>query len=332
MMQVVVEWVLLGAALGGFFCIVLATVYDVRRIYRAAQLQPAIKKMTRRSQPHVTILVTDITDSTQLLCFLRQLKKGRYGNYDVVAVGAIHARQRQLILRMSPIKMVRFYAPRATTTKAQALKWAYRWSQRGELVALFRASDMIEPMALRHAVVTLQQYAQVNGVVLTGGVEEPRTLQEIAAAFTFLGGRLVKKAVSVVGWNGVPQTAPVLLRSQAFKKSETWGKYEYVHGLGEVSARTESVLVSWYRWVVRVAYVCLVVYGSVIAATLIGAWPLGAMWALVCVWLAAAVWSDETTQIHNKWAMGLAIPVGMFLLGVSYTVDAVRSLLKLKTF
>ncbi len=107
MMQLLIEIILLAAVVTAVVCVMLATIYDVRRLRGEAGVRREMRRMTKRQQPHVSIIITQIDTPEELQQCLQRIKASRYKRYDAVAVmSGLGRRERQLLQTKTSIAIV----------------------------------------------------------------------------------------------------------------------------------------------------------------------------------------------------------------------------------
>lgn len=338
MMQVLIEATLLCVSIAGLVCIVLATVHDMKRVYTEAALRHEMRQMTKPRQPHVSIIIAYSKSIEQLLLCLRHVKKSHYKRYDVVAVmEGIGTDKRRELLAATRMKSFRIYSPHRDTNDVMTIMNAYRRSQRGELMVVLSANDLLEPTAIKKSVALLQRDSSLGGVRLLGELNEPGNIIQVYEVFSELSRRIMIKALTVVKRKrrqaGI---APAIYRHESIVravKTDVWTmEVVYRQGLASSSVQHYTGVVQWYIWTLRLVFIGVILYSSIAAALLQSAWPFIMAWAIVCLWLVAAVWSDETLRLKRKAMMGMSIPIGMFVITASYIVGGIAAMLRLKTF
>lgn len=117
--------------------VILATADIIRRaimtVARDRQEQRnrrAMRRLTRKKQPQVTVLVYSSGQVDALKATLRSIRHSKYAAYDVVV------------------------ADEQRSSKKNAYREAYRKSKKGTLVVLLTAGELLDPYALKRAVVS----------------------------------------------------------------------------------------------------------------------------------------------------------------------------------
>ena len=336
-MQLVIEIILLCAAVLGVVCVLLAAIYDAQRVYSEASLRSAMRRMTKLRQPQVSIVITNVGSAEQLLACLRNIKKSHYKRYDIVAVmknAGTH--ERQLLKEKSRIKAFRIYTPRREVDDNVVLVNAYRRTQHGEIVMVLSAQDMIEPTTIKKSVTLLQQDDLLGGVKLFGELEEPGSMTELHSVFSELSKRILAKAFIVAkqhrhGIEICPGVYDYKSITKALKE-KSHVKETLRPGLTLAPAKRNTHKLTWYEWASRLVFVAVVAYISLTAAMLQSYWPFIMTWIIVCLWLVAVIWSDETLQVKRKVMMSVTVPIGMFVVTAFYIVSSFTAMFRIKTF
>ncbi len=337
-MQLLVEIILLTAAVTAVVCIVLATVYDARRVRSEAGVRREMRRMTKHRQPHVSIIITHTNTSEELQQCLRRMRAGRYNRYDVVAVmSGIGRRERQLLQTKTSIKNFRIYSPRREVADRTLIANAYRRSMHGDMIVILQAQDFIHPTAIKKAVTILHRDPSIEGVKLFGEMNEPGNMTQVNNVFLGLSGRMAIKALQGAGQTFRQQEITTgLYRHQSIAKITKTNhdslRVVSMHGLDSSLIGHSNYLWRWSEWMPRMLFIAIVAYSSIVAMMLQSAWPLTTTWVIVCLWLLAIIWSDDTTRFKRKIVFSMCVPIGMFVMTASFIVGGFASLFRLKTF
>jgi hypothetical protein len=337
MIQLIIESMMLSAATMGLLFVVLATTFDIRGLRRQASFIEAMRLMTLRRQPHITIIVTRCENEEQLLEFLYAIKSIRYKKLDVVAVmNKISIHQRKNIYAKAPLSNLRIYSPLLEFDDSGLIANAYRRSQRGSRLMALEAGDRLTQTALKRAMVILDQDPAIDGVTLFGTLRQPVTLTQLYGTFAELSSRVITKASMAFGGSikqpfrsaTIYRYAPTI---RALKSRSSIHTTKIVGLASEISVGYTRPT-RWTDWALGAVFVVAALYSASVAAMLQSARPLIGIWMVVCLWLSVVVWFDESSQWRQKLGVSISIPVGMFVIVASYMVNVMAVIFRQRIF
>lgn len=138
------EIVLIGSTAMGMVCVVLASIYDLRRtLWRSTQ---AVRS---RPRSHVTVLVAMRRSSDDINACVKSIRRLHYRRYDIVVFADSRVSREAKSAARATKPYARSYIARKPVGREALVRNAYRRSQRGEMVLVLDASSVLYLRSLK---------------------------------------------------------------------------------------------------------------------------------------------------------------------------------------
>lgn len=299
---------LIGAASIGILCVILASVHDMRQIY-------LIRKNQRRNRrrPHVTVLIAMHQATDDVAACIRSVRRLRYRHYDIVVYAGNDISKDAKRMARQTAPQARAYIARKAMQENILIRRAYERSGQGEMVLLLDGSQTISSSSLNHAVTTLGCDTAATGVVLGPAIRPVTNIREMVEAWQSLSQKLLTKSVVATG----------LFRTRTIRAGRLYRKEQIMsvtpHRITYDSKTTINAPVSYAwlpakigRYLLTAGMIAIVIYASVLAATLQTSMPLLLTWLAVMVWIFVTIWLDDTVEFWQRIGLTICLPLSYF--------------------
>jgi len=277
---------------------VFLSVLQWRRIDRELLIAKTMRRLNKKNQPAVTVLVYAHNQQAHIERTLRALKNNRYHAFDVVVVDDDSDDQTSQIVKQfstrypkAPIQLLR---RRTQTTTNQALQAGYKKSQRGSIVMTVIPGAPIDALMIKRTVASQNERESWRVSMREG-----------------LGGQL---RISDIG---------------IFLEKYYWQQSERVHAYAAPAFKRQTAIAptsAYADGITAAASILCFVFLLIAAFYVVGMQALWYGWIIVTAYGLVAVWVRYGESLRDRLVLTLSIPLALFLIPTTSLVRGISQL------
>jgi len=260
------------------------------------KLRQAMRRLRNPHLPRATVLVYGKNQAEALEKTVRQVRRSRYGSYDIVVVDDrstddTAVRIKKYIGSLKGGSGIQLLQRRADGTKMDAYRAAYRKSRRGEIIICLNAGDEVDSLLIKRVVASRGERQKWEAK--TSIREESEGLDALI------------KGLRKVYWNH-----PAKIRAYAPTALRRSEKEVRDMNVRAVATGIQMALLA-------ILLIGIATWGFI---TLWYAWILCSLYTLALIWIQYEVPASQ------KWKFSFSVPSALFLIPVATVVQGVLQL------
>lgn len=320
---------LLAAAMIAIVCVVLASLYDIRRIRMFHKA-----RHTRTRRPHMTIMIEVRHANDDVAACIRSVRRLRYRRYDIVVFADSRASIQAKRIARSAASRGRVYIARKVSSPEILIRSAYRRSQRGEFVLLLDASQSFVSSSLNQAVTSLEANHSTAGVVLGSALSPVMSMKSMIETMGWLSWKLAAKACAMTGLyrSRNMHTGRLYRREMIDGKVRrhrlTYDSQTMISG----AVKSQWLLARVGGYLVAAGLIAIITYAGIMAASLQTTEPLLLSWLAVVFWVGITIWLDDAMRLQERIGLTVCLPVSYFAIAGAIVVNSAGKVLHRRTF
>lgn len=314
-----------------------ASVYDIHQLRQSKSLKATIFKLRRPNQPFITALIYARNNASSIAACLKSVQKSHYWNYDIVVIDDASTDDTRKVVRSYinkyPSSKLRLYSKRRRGNKIDALRQGYLRSNKGELVLVIDASNLISQTLLKESAARFVVNDSLGALRFDVYNPNPQSITSLYHRFHQLSMGVFIKAFSLISKYYIrTKNSGAMYRRSVFYRSHVplLVKGEYSSRAKVIDNFSDINILKSYLNIKTLIYPKYRASSLVLIALAIGALFLqtysiyiasglqtGILLVLSClvllIWIFSLVLSTDSISINKKIQLSLCVGIIYFI-------------------